>query len=644
MIAPPSLAPGLELSPLFSSGAVLQRDRPVTIFGTGRPGAAVAVTLAGKSGKAEVGRDGTWRLRLGALPAGGPWSMVLTGSRTKRVVQNILVGEVWLASGQSNMEWPLAETEDAGAERAKADHRVRFFRVRRVSAEAPVPTAAGSWLRADAPGADRISAVAYRFAHDLRRRLNVPVGIVQATWGGSRIESWISRRMLEGDPATKPIVDDYVASLQGFDERMDVFRNSFADWTERNRRDDPGNEGQAQGWATPNFDDSGWGEGEMPGSFESLAGEGFEGAVWLRRTLDLPVGWAGQGLRLELGGIVGADVAYFNGSRLGAKKGRGDRAYFVGRGLPKTGANTIALRLFGGEGQAGVFGPSLRVRNAATGQELDLAGAWRIGTETPLAPRPGAEERPVHPLGPGHYNAVSGPFHGMIAPILPFAMRGTIFYQGEANVGDTTPKLYGQLLSELIRDWRLRAGDERRPFLYVQLPGIHNPPALPGPSAWARVREEQAKALSLPGTAMAVTLDLGDPSSVHPRRKVELADRLASLAFAAVYRLQGTSTSPLLDSWRYEGGGVRVTTTGVQWLKTRDGGPVRGFQIAGKDRKWVWAQARAFRNTVFVSADEVPNPEAVRYAWADGPDANLVSELNLPVGPFRTDDWPDPSP
>lgn len=632
-------APAIELAPLFSAGAVLQRNRPITVFGTGKRGAAVRAALAGKEGKGEVGRDGTWRVRLPSLPAGGPWVLTVTGPGTKRTVPNLLVGEVWLASGQSNMEWPLAETEDAASERAAADKRVRFFRVRRVSVEAPATSAQGSWVRADAPGADRISAVAYRFAHDLRRRLSVPVGIVQATWGGSRIESWISRRMLEGDPATRPIVDEYIASLAGFDERLDVYRNNFADWTDRNRRDDPGNEGERQGWASATFDDSGWGEGGVPGTFESLAGEAFEGALWIRKTFELPTSWVGQGLRLEIGGVAGSDVTYFNGSHLGAKRGRGDRAYFVGKGLPKAGANTVALRLFGGEGEAGLFGPNVWLRNVATGATLDLTGAWRVGTETPLPPRPGAEERPVRPLGPGHYNAVSGPFHGMIAPILPFAMRGTIFYQGEANVGDTTPKLYGQLLSELIRDWRLRAGDERRPFLYVQLPGVHEFPLKPGPSAWARVREEQAKALTLPGTAMAVTLDLGDPGSIHPRRKRALGDRLAGLAFAAVYRLQGTSTSPLLDTWRYEGAGIRVTTTGVQWLRTRDGESVRGLQIAGKDRKWVWAQGRTFQNTIFVWSEEVPNPEAVRYAWADGPDANLVSELDLPVGPFRTDDW-----
>ncbi len=640
MIPPPvSSAPKLDLAPLFSAGAVLQRNRPLTIFGTGLPGAAVRVALAGKAGAATVERDGTWRVRLGSLPAGGPWRLVMTGTGTKRVVENILVGEVWLASGQSNMEWPLAQTEEAPAERRRADPRVRFFRVQRVSAEAPERAAMGSWLRADAPGAERTSAVAYRFAHDLRRRLDVPVGIVQATWGGSRIESWISRRMLEGDPATRPVVDAYVGSLAGYGERMDVFRADLADWVRANRRGDPGNEGGAKGWASPRFDDSGWGEATLPGSFESLAGEGFEGGLWLRKRVELPPGWAGRALRVELGEVAGGHVVLFNDSRLGGAKGRGERAYFVGKGLTRAGANTIALRLFSAGEEAGFLGPTLRLRDPASGEAIDLSGAWRVGTETPLPPRPGDGARPVRPLGPGHYNAVSGPFHGMIAPILAFPMRGTIFYQGEANVGDTSPKLYGQLLSELVRDWRLRAGDERRPFLYVQLPGIHNPPAAPGPSAWARVREEQAKALSLPGTAMAVTLDLGDPASVHPRRKAQLADRLAGLAFAAVYRLQGTSQSPLLDSWRYEGNGIRVTTTGVQWLKTRDGGPVRGLQICGKDRRWVWARGRAFQNTVFVSADEVERPEAVRYAWADGPDANLVSELDLPVGPFRTDDW-----
>ena len=634
------LAPAkIEPAPLFSRGAVLQRARPINVFGTGTPGAAVRVAFAGKSGAAEVGRDGTWNVRLSSLPAGGPFQMVVTGPGVRREIDDVMVGEVWLASGQSNMEWPVAETDEADEMRRGANSRVRIFRVRHNSVETPATRANGGWVRASESEALLTSGIGFGFAHKLRSRLDVPVGIVQATWGGSRIESWISRRMLAGDPATRAIADDYAASLADFDLRNERYREDLADWIGRSRRDDPGNLGYALGWARGDLDDAGWREATLPATTEALAGEQFEGALWIRKRFQVPAAWVGKTLRLELGSTLGSDTVYFNDVRIGGKNGRGDRTYPVAAKLVKGGDATLAVRLFDGSGGGGLMGPTIRLVCLATQEYVDLNGTWLAQIETELPPVNGGGMRPVSPLGPGHYNAVSGPFNGMIAPVLPFAMRGAIFYQGEANVQD--PKLYGILLRELVRDWRLRADDQRWPFLYVQLPGIHEPPKLPTSSLWAELREEQQKALDLPATGMAVSIDLGDPNSIHPRKKLPIAHRLADIAFAQVYRLQGTSISPVMESWRADGNGIRITLSGVQYLKVPEDGEVKGLQIAGKDRRWTWARGKVFRNTLFVSADEIEHPEAVRYAWADGPEANLRTEYGLPVAPFRTDDWPE---
>ena len=634
------LAPAkIDPAPIFSRGAVLQRERPITIFGTGTPGAAVRVAVAGRSGAGEVKSDGTWSVRLSSLMAGGPHTMVVSGPGVRREIQDVMVGEVWLASGQSNMEWPVAETEEAAEMQRDANSRVRIFRVRHSSVETPAAKAMGGWVRATESEALLTSGIGFGFAHKLRSKLDVPVGIVQATWGGSRIESWISRRMLLGDPATRHIAEDYVASLSDFDLRFGLYREQLADWIGKTRREDPGNLGYALGWARHDLDDAGWRETTVPATTEALAGEQFEGALWVRKKFVLPAAWAGKTLRLELGSALGTDTVYFNDVRIGGKPGRGERTYPVSPSLVKAGEATLAVRLFDGSGGGGLMGPQMRLVCLATREYMDIAGTWLAQIETELPPNATGGLRPVRPLGPGHYNAVSGPYHGMIHPVLPFSMRGGIFSQGEANVQD--PKLYGILLRDLVRDWRLRADEPRWPFLYVQLPGIHEPPKLPTSSLWAELREEQQKALDLPATGMAVSIDLGDPKSIHPRRKLPIANRLADIAFAQVYRLQGTSHSPVMESWRPDSNGIRVTFSGVQFLRIPEGGEVKGLQIAGKDRRWTWAKGRVFRNTVLVYSDDVPKPEAVRYAWADGPEANLVTEIGLPVAPFRTDDWPE---
>lgn len=452
---------------IFGDHMVLQRNVRAPVWGTANPGEAVTVRIASRKVTTRADANGKWMVRIGPFPAGGPHTVTVSGEENTLTFQNVMFGEVWVASGQSNMEWPLIAARNGDAEVRNANNpNLRLFVVAKAVLPEPAVDCKGAWAECTPESARNFSAVAYFFGRNLYRRLQIPIGLVQTAWGGTPAESWTSRKWLESDPDFAPIVARIPEPGQ------------------TTKKDDP------------------------------------------------------------------------------------------------------------------------------------TKPAWDSWTPTSL-------------------------YNGMVAPIVPYAIAGVIWYQGESNAGRAYQ--YRKLFPAMIRCWREAWGQGDFPFLWVQLANFMKRATEPGESAWAELREAQTMTLSLPKTGQAVAIDIGEADDIHPRNKQDVGMRLALQAQAVAYGDHNLLASgPMYKGMAVSGNKVTVTFTHVgTGLRTSDGLPVAGFAIAGRDRKFYWAEARIEgKDKVVLTSPNVDQPVAVRYAWADNPRCNLVNSADLPACPFRTDDWP----
>jgi sialate O-acetylesterase len=637
----------LKLSSLFSDHVVLQQEMRVPIFGEARPGQQIDVEISGQHHHTRADASGRWLVRTNPLKAGGPFEIVVRGGNTVHV-RDVMVGEVWLASGQSNMEWRVAWADSPEKDLFDTDPSIRFFTVGRQSSESKANDVHGEWIPSNRQAVFQFSAVAYSFAKQIQKATKVPVGIIHSSWGGTGAESWISRSTLLENPEFAPVVTNYLASIPTYQERRAKFENQLFAYNAEVFKSDPGNDGYHKGWADPDADLGEWQQTIVPGAWETR-GLNMDGAVWYRKAIELPESWYGKELRLELGTLDDFDFTYFNGNRIGYT-GEGTRepnkllrSYRVSPGLVRHGSNVIAVRIFDRFGDGGFTGDAtdIRLKRVDTGDTLDLSGEWMFRIERQLEPASLAtvNDMPTSPVGPGHPQAPGSLWNGMVAPIVPFAIRGVIWYQGESNAPRASQ--YRRLFPLLINDWRKQWGQGDFPFYFAQLANFRARKSDPSESDWAELREAQLMALKLPRTGMAVTIDIGDPNDIHPKNKREVGRRLALHALAKEYGQQVLRSGPLYRSMRVQGRETQVFFDAVgAKLKTGDGGILRGFAIAGADRKFHWADARISGSSVIVSSPRVSRPVAVRYAWADNPDCNLQDSSGLPASPFRTDDWP----
>ena len=624
-------APTLQLSPLFSDGAVLQRGRPVPVFGTATPGSDVTVGLGGRTARGRADAEGRWIVRVPAPEGTGPFTLSASGNGETVTARDVLLGEVWLASGQSNMEMPEALADDYARAKAEARPDVRFFTVEKRTADAPLRDAKGVWERS-APGTvGRFSAVALSFAREVSNRLRVPVGIVSATWGGSPAEAWTSREALNAEPTLKPLVAAYDAAQGDFPASQAAYKKAISDFVNFKRMG--GNEGFMRDWQAPETRDDDW--AAVPAGTPFPAD--FDGAAWYRKSVEVPPEWLGKPLILSLGRIDDWDTTYFDGIRVGrtgAEDDNGDastmRRYRIAPGIVRVGRNVVAVRAFDKEGAGGLLGPEMTLSLADGSASIPLDGEWRFRIEKALDPK---TQIPGRPIGVGNPNVPMTLWNGMVSSVLPFAVRGVIWYQGEANVGRAEE--YRTLFPAMIRDWRRGFGMPDLPFLFVGLAGFHAQVAEPGESALAELREAQGAALALPGVGMASATDLGEADDIHPKGKREVGRRLALGALGRVYGLPVVYQGPTYSSFEVRGAEARVAFEHGA-LATADGAAVRGFALAGADGVWRWATGRIEGSEVVLSAPGVTLPVAVRYGWADNPDANLVNRASLPATPFRT--------
>ena len=635
----------VRLPAILSDNMVLQQQTKVRIWGTANPGERVTVTLQKESSHAVADKQGHWETWLNTGKAGGPFELTVKGDNLL-TIKNVLIGEVWLCSGQSNMEWPLINTFGGAETVAQAKYaEIRLFTVEKHTSTTPLTDVVGHWVVTTPDDAAHFSAVGYFFGRELYQQLKVPVGLIHSSWGGTPAEAWTSHEGMLSSPELKPILDRYESSLNALPQAKEAYARALAQWEEKNLYIDAGNKGEALGYADPATATADWSKMDLPQQFET-AGLLIDGAVWFRKVLDLPQSWAGKELVLNLPPVDDQDVTYFNGTKVGSIGRETPNSYLVPRkyvvpgSLVRPGKNVIAVRVFDSAGEGGFSrggAMSLGPAGAAESEVMSLRGVWDYKVELALEPKhPDWGTRP-EAVGVGNQNNPSVLYNAMIAPLVPFAIRGVVWYQGESNAGRAYQ--YRTLFPIMIRDWR-KAWGSVFPFYFVQLANWHAHKAEPDESDWAELREAQMMTLREPQTGMAVIIDVGDEIDLHPRNKLDVGRRLAAWALADTYGQKVTPSGPLFDRYKTEGDRVRIHFKYGADLKTIDGGPVKGFAIAGEDRHFVWAEARIEGDSVVVSSPTVLKPVAVRYGWADNPIVNLYNGAGLPASPFRTDDWP----
>ncbi|MGI4759412.1 MAG: sialate O-acetylesterase [Janthinobacterium lividum] len=622
----------VRLPRLVSDGMVLQRDAPVRIWGWARPGEAVSVAFQGKTYRTTTGADGQWRVQLPALKAGGPYELKIDASN-HLVLKDVLLGDVWFCAGQSNMELPMRRVRDKyPQEVATANNpRIRQFDVpMRYDFRGPKnDVTGGSWVALTPETVLGFSAVGYFFAKEINAKYQVPVGLIKVAVGGSPAEAWLSadalRQFHKYEQQAVPYRDS--AAVAGIRQREGA---AVGEWYKRLHQADQGEASGQTKWSSPAYDASAWPTMQVPGYWADQTPLGMvNGVLWFRKEVEVPAGMAGQPGRLELGTLVDADSTYINGQLVGTTAYQyPPRKYDFGPGVLKAGKNVITVRLISNGGRGG-FTKEKTYQLTAGGQALDLRGPWQYKLGGTMPPTPGTTTFQYQP---------GGLYNGLVAPALPYALKGVLWYQGESNTG--RPADYYALTSSLVQDWRTHFQQPNLPFLYVQLANINAAKKEPGESNQALVRDAQRRLLALPRTGMAVISDVGEWNDIHPLDKQTVGHRLALAAEKVAYGdAKVVASGPLFQTMKTTGNQATLTFASVGGgLEAKGGGSLGGFTVAGADHKFVAAQARIEGGKVVVSSDQVAAPVAVRYAWSDNPEsANLYNKEGLPASTFTTE-------
>ncbi len=625
------------LPTLFSDHMVLQQAREIHVWGKAGPGEKVTVGLAARESNATADAHGKWSVRLPAMSAGGPFTLVISGKK-QIVVRDVMIGEVWIASGQSNMAFSLDGAEGAANEIPKANYaQIRLFTVPKKIALSPQEnTQPARWQLCTPDTAKNFSAVAYFFAREIHRKLNVPIGIVESVWPGTTIEEWINPDSLRSDADLNPVVEEWehtTPAEKSFAEKPLPFELEFDDFELLPTAPDSAAKMLA------NFDD-GTSRLATGGSFS------YDWTDAIDSTFDLASpGHGGKGFAARVAGQLDGTqdsiltASYkLDGSAVDLTRYAGIRFWVRGNGSFRfrskqptiTDYDDFATPLFKASAEWQPITVWFRdLRQDGWGVWFPFSAEALSGFSVECLTTLGYAPMPVSAL-----------YEGMISPLLPYAFRGALWYQGESNA--LKAHQYRKLLPALIKSWRDASHQQDLEFLVVQLPNHGAIPEEPGDSAWAELREAQLLTVKqVPRTGLAVTIDVGDPKDLHPHRKFDVGQRLALWALGTTYKQPIEYSGPLYESMEAVGREVRVRFTHVgSGLEPRGGTPLQGFAIAGEDRKFHWAEARIDGNTVTVSSSDVPKPVAVRYGWGDSPSCNLFNKDGLPASPFRTDDWP----
>lgn len=621
----------MKISKLFNDGMVLQRNQEISVWGWAGKGDKITISFNGNTYNAKTNRSGKWLAKLPAMSAGGPYEMTISGEEESRVIRDILVGDVWICSGQSNMEWPVSASNNAEKEIASAhDNMIRHFKVPKSSATTPEDQlAGGDWKIANPENVGHFTAVGYFFARELRKHHpNIPIGLINTSWGGSRLEPWMSAESLGMEDPEKYLEE---VTQKNIDAAAQKKKNLIEKLGEI-PKEDPGLVNGKAVWATPGLDDSGWLKMKLPNLWEAAGYDGLDGIVWFRTTINLTEEEAANGIELGLASIDDSDITWINGHKIGSTNGYNvARVYKASPAQLKAGENVIAIRVEDTGGGGGIYGNEESLYVKTSSGIKTLAGNWKF--------KVGKFEMTVNT---NDNQVPTLLYNKMIYPLLNFPVKGAIWYQGESNADQASAYKYRELFATMIKDWREKWNVGDFPFLFVQLANFMAADKQPSDSYWAVLRESQSATLAVPNTAQAVIIDIGEADDIHPRNKQDVGLRLSLAARKLAFGEDVVYSGPVYKNHRVSGGKVIVefdhTGSGL-WVKDKYG-YVNGFAIAGADKKFVWAKARQEGDKIIVWSEEVKAPAAIRYGWGNNPDdLNLYNKEGLPASPFRTDNW-----
>ena len=618
----------LRLPAIISDHMVIQRGEPVHVWGWAAQGQKVTATLAGHKATVRTGKDGRWSLYLPAISAAGPHTLTVSAGKESLSVTDILAGEVWMTSGQSNMDFRLRSIDRADDEISYATNAsIRLFEINHALASRPADDVSGHWAVTTPEAADCFTAVGYLFARELAKRLNCAVGIINTSWGGTDIETWMSPKAIESFPKYNPLVEEMrTADLDAQAKRWQVLKAKF----DKAVREECG---ERDGWYRTDFDKSDWQRLEVPGlwTIDTLAK--MDGVVWTTTQFDVPEELTGKEATLYMGMIDDDDVTWVNGQRIGETKGfTVKRTYTIPAGVLKAGKNELTVKIIDDHGGGGCYGPRYLYFIRVGSQRIPiLKHPWkyRISAVKDL--------EGFVPDNPNKYP--SRLYNAMVAPICRYGIKGVIWYQGENNANRAQE--YYRLFPAMINDWREQWKRPEMPFYWVQLANFMKPVDTPAESSWATLRDAQNATLSLPHTGQAVIIDVGEADDVHPKDKQTVANRLSLMALNHEYGMHDVycdSPQPVRAERTADGNILLTLRNEAETLVCHDRyGYACGFAVAGADGVYRWAKGEVVApNQVRLTTPKGVVPMMVRYAWGDNPDdANLYNSAGLPTTPFQ---------
>ncbi len=621
----------VKLPKVFSSNMVLQRDIPIKIWGWADKKEKIIIIFHGDTTNLRADKKGKWQTELKSMPAGGPFELVVKGDN-EIVLTNILVGDVWICSGQSNMEFALNSANNAKEEISNAKFpRIRLFTVRKKTSTKPLEDCnSEGWMVCSPESAPSFSAVGYFFGRKLNNELDVPIGLIHTSWGGTNVETWTSAHSIEQIEGFEGIENE----LEEFDEdamvanlrkKLEAIAGPLPD-------EDLGMKDGSPVWAVPNTNFNSWKEMKIPQLWESAGLKGLDGILWFQKEFELePMDLLGK-IEIHLGPIDDSDITYINGKEIGRtfQKYNESRIYLPDAEAFKVGKNILVVRVEDNGGGGGIWGKPEEMFVKLDNKKIGLSGTWKFK------------------VGKGDFSTSFGPnnmpsllYNGMINLLIPFAIKGAIWYQGESNANRAYQ--YRTLFPNMITNWREEWGQGDFPFFFVQLANFMAPSEEPGESAWAELREAQTMTLSLPNTGMATIIDIGEAGDIHPKNKQDVGRRLALSALKIAYNQDVVYSGPTFKEMKIDRNFAIISFDNIgSGLYIKDKyGYVNGFTVAGKDKVFHWAKVHISGDKIIVTCDDVDKPVAVRYGWANNPDdLNLYNLEGLPAVPFRTDTWP----
>lgn len=614
------------LPSVFSDNMVLQRNVLIPIWGWASANEKIVISFNKQQKTVKANKDGKWMLQLDPETEGGPYELTIQGNNTIRI-KNVLVGEVWICSGQSNMEWTVGQSQNFKEERASANNpNIRQIKITKDINSTPQDNFKESaWQVCDSSSVGSFTAAGYFFAKNVYSELNVPIGLINSSWGGTNIETWISREAFESSDEFKEMIAAMPAvsldSLAKINERSNLKR------IEKLQGSKIGSS-KVSSFKELSFDDSSWPEIYEPQLWEQQSLGEFDGVVWLRKTFILSADEAQNEAFLYLSTIDDNDISYVNGIEVGrTSQWDAFRKYKIPVEILKEGKNTIAVRIEDNGGGGGIYGNPEDLKLLLGSRNIPLMGQWKFQVEA-IKSTLGVNDMP------------SLAYNSMMNPIIPFAIRGVLWYQGESNASRAFQ--YRKAFPLLIEDWRQKWNQKNLPFYFVQLATYTTKGNSNDGCDWAELREAQTLTLSVPNTGMVVTTDIGNPKSIHPLDKQNVGKRLAALALNNVYHKPMVCSGPMFKSMKIKNKHIIVSFKDIgSGLFTPDkNGLVKGFEIAGEDQIFYQAGAHIEGNTVVLSSENVKDPKAIRFSWiGDASESNLFNREGFPAVPFRTDEW-----